>query len=154
MMDDSALVEEVLGGDGERTPTDLLRRRGLKRGCNELSSDSESASLSDQELLSSQATTPKRTKRVFRHRKIALRSKSKENRATTLDVLSELKKTNATMVILAEKVKKAEKRIRNMDKRSSSNSNGSSSSSPSSCSSLKKNVPPGIRVRYIRIQCV
>ena len=43
-MGDSALVEEVLSGDDERTPTDLLCRRGLKCGCSKLSSDSESAS--------------------------------------------------------------------------------------------------------------
>ena len=155
-MDDSALVEEVLGDDDEETPTNLLLRRRRKRGCSEPSSDSASVSLSDQELLSrSPTTTPKKIRKVFRHRKIALsRSKSKENRITSsLDLLSELKKTNATMVVLAEKGKKAEKRMRNMEKnvKRSSSSNGSSSSSNNSSpgSSLKKNVPLGIRVRYV-----
>ena len=146
-MDDSALLEGILSDDDEQDDDhEELFTKSRKRGFTEPSSDSAllPSSLCNAEHLSAQIhTTPKRT-RVFRHKKIIIKSKSKENRPTTVDLLSELKKTNTTMVALAEKVKKAEKRMRNMEKKVK-RSNSSSSSSPSSWK--KAVVPSGIRVR-------
>ena len=56
--------------------------------------------------------------------------------------VSELQKTNATMLELAEKVKRAEKRMRNMEKKVKQ-----SSKSTSPNLKLKNTVPIGIRVR-------
>lgn len=151
-----ALLNEVLsdhdeGDDDEDDSATRLSPRSRKRGYTEPnnfdSALSPSRSVSNAEPLNSQTgATPKRS-RLFKHRKIIIRSKSKENCSPitsnlTVNLLSELKKTNTTMGKLAEKVKKAEKRMRNMEKKVSS----SSSSSPSS-SKKTVSVPSGIRVR-------
>ena len=60
-------------------------------------------------------TGPNRGPRAFRHRKIIKPRKANPTNSGAL--LSELQKTNATMLELAEKVKRAEKRMRNMEKR-------------------------------------
>ena len=64
-------------------------------------------------------------------------------------VLSELKKANATMLTLAEKFERTEKRMRNMEKRVKQSGNNlcGASSNNSSPSKFKKSVPMGIRVR-------
>lgn len=92
---------------------------------------------------SSTTVTPKRPvprPRAFRHRKIIKATKT--NPTNSGSMISELQKTNATMLELADKVKKAEKRLRNMEKKVKCSPN---STSPS----LKNIVPIGIRVRLI-----
>ena len=85
-------------------------------------------------------TWPNRGPRAFRHRKIIKPRKANPTNSGAL--LSELQKTNATMLELAEKVKKAEKRMRNMEKKVK---HSSKSTSPNL--KLKNTVPIGIRVR-------
>ena len=144
----AALLNEVLSDHDENDSATCLSPRSRKRGYTEPNSFdsalSPSTSVSNAEPLNSQTgATPKRY-RLFKHRKIIIRSKENHSPITsnTVNLLSELKKTNTTMGKLAEKVKKAEKRMRNMEKKVSS----SSSSSPSS---LRKavSIPSGIRVR-------
>ena len=149
----AALLNEVLsdhdeGDDDENDSATCLSPRSRKRGYTKPNSFdsalSPSTSVSHAEPLNSQTgATPKRS-RLFKHRKVIIRSKENRSLITsnTVNLLSELKKTNTTMGKLAEKVKKAEKRMRNMEKKVSS----SSSSSPSS-SRKAVSVPSGIRVR-------
>lgn len=97
--------------------------------------------------------TPKRPMpRAFRHRKIV---KTKSNPTTSESLLSELKKTNATLLTLQKKSKERKKRMRNVEKKvKRSNNNSGSSSNSSSPSNFKKTVPIGIRVRLANYICI
>jgi len=114
---------------------------------------------------STTSNTPKRPaaalkgKRHFRHKKIILSRKGKQGQRTEMTVtaegqaiLSELKKTNITIIALAERVRKSEKRMQKVEKRvkvssDSSSKDSSPSSSHNDCCLKKGSIPVGIRVR-------
>ena len=97
--------EPTASDDGEQ-PNDL-----------EYSPSLQPSPASDPEMPPSTAWRhlPKRPRpRAYRQRKVV---KMKANPTTSGSLLTELKKTNTTMLALAEKVKMAEKRMRNMEKK-------------------------------------
>jgi len=75
---------------------------------------------------------------VLKHKKIVRRCKDSGS------VLKELKKTNKTILTLAERMRKAEKRMRKMDCKIKGSMASSFNSSPTS--KRKKIVPNGVRV--------